>query len=307
MKDKIRSFAAWITPVFIGRFIYKLAFYILRLAVKFTSPQVEIWYRNSILFDNFRPFRSDLDLTILFPETMSIAEIRNILSRIRAFKSTIPFITEQNCYSADEIIDFKSVANPIEVKRDPYLEAHISRRPTREEQFVFLIRMFTYNYADLCRPVPIRVDKWRSYFDLAGLEVNEPITKNSLLRQILALEIEPEKLEDTFGLVCRYLDSESSGWGRGAAFSNPVLCALFPHQLCHHNNFQPGRDLQRLTWAQLNWEAWGLMSQWRHGAIDRPLAENFINHLSVLVSNFPDYPALSKFEITREKLRSCVL
>ena len=134
------------TPSFLCSAPYILAFHFIKPFFK--SSNVNIWYRNSLYFNNITPGLSDIDLDLFFSQRTSLKTQKSLLQRFLILKHFIPLLSEVNIYAEDTINFIDDCINPLELQRDPQLIKIGNISPgisSKEEKLTYIIKML---YAD---------------------------------------------------------------------------------------------------------------------------------------------------------------
>lgn len=131
------------------KLIYYSCYYIYKIAVKISHPEVKyVWYRNSLCFDYWKFLKSDIDVTIVFERATKrlIEEISYTHSQFRRF---FPIIGEMVIFSEDHKQTILNCANTYELQRDPFLveKYSIERKGDYYEKIVFLHKFLVANWS----------------------------------------------------------------------------------------------------------------------------------------------------------------
>lgn len=254
------------------RFLLEVLFWgIATLIAILTGFQWHAWRRNSLAL-GYWDKQSDLDLTLYSTTQTQLPKSVVILWRLcRRFGEWAAFSSEDRRWV--------SVANPLELARDPRLMAEMGapgRIPTRPEAFVFWLRMVGLNIGSMQIDFPrivVRPRKWNFHQsqlqDALSLTVNSPFPR-SVEETGEALTPIPKRDwvdQKRFLLPHQWLGEVR---GSGSLVVEPLV--------------SPITSLNEVARAQVQWEVWGLLSQIR-------LANNQVaveEHLSNLAKIFPD-------------------
>ena len=243
----------------------------------FKSSKVNIWYRNSLYFNNITPGMSDIDTDLFFAKRTTLKTQKSILKRFLILKYFIPLFSEVNIYNEDTIDFINDCINPLELQRDPHLIEIINsqpRIPSNEEKLTYIIKML---YADknnlLFRP-KLRKKKW--YFHLKQLGIDEKVKPFDLdgilniLEKHLFVHFPQISIKKTLEQILKKKEMPSSF----SSFQEKKDCfLLFPNKLiphiifsnsCSHDFFSKlSKKEQTLYIEQLKWELWGLYTQYK--------------------------------------------
>lgn len=233
------------------RFLLEVLFWgIATLIAIVTGSQWRVWRRNSLVLDYWDK-QSDLDLTLYSTTQKQLPKSVLVLWRLcRRFGEWAAFSSEDRRWV--------SVANPLELARDPRLMAEMgapSRMPTRPEAFVFWLRMVGLNSGSMqidFSKILVRSRKWsfhRSQLHKAvGLTVNSPFPDYvEEMGEALAPIPKSDWLEQkSFLLPHQWLGEVRSS---DVPAVEPLVSSV--------------PDLNQVARAQVQWEVWGLLSQIR--------------------------------------------
>lgn len=140
-------------------YLYKKIFSLIKVL---TKEDIEVWYRNSLYFNNLSSYRSDIDLTVI---GSSHQQILRTINRIQFLKKLIPIIGEVNSYKEDMLSKVLLFANYYELGRDPILlgKATEEIEPSFAQKKVFLSRMTLSNEGNIKKGF-FDQKKWKFYF-----------------------------------------------------------------------------------------------------------------------------------------------
>jgi hypothetical protein len=231
------------------------------------------WPRHSYVFSDIVPGLSDLDFTLLFEDTPPKRGFQSLSQHARWFKKGLmPILGEFNIYTFRDVMDFIPLANPFELRRDPYLIEKTGFVPsggTLGEKIVFLLRGLQADKKNLFASTSaLREKKWRRAFSIAGLPQFENFGLAVLVHEVAKLireamvgvpnraplDVDPvgNTLEDT---ILHYLEHDDAlSTEVKMLFSNYFLWDV-------HEAIHVAHPLRDIVHAQLKWEAWGILSQ----------------------------------------------
>jgi len=202
---------------------------------------VELWYRNSLYFDNLSSYRSDIDLTLLAENDTQLVVA---IERLRILKTLIPIIGESNCYLQTDLNKLAPIANSFEISRDPILFSRLNTQLSKsnEEKIVFISRMLLANKHSYLKD-QFNSNKWSWYFTHIG-------------------ETEPKNFKD----ILDFLDKNNFDELESDSCLNPVpfiADALerraFPEYLKEVSKLSSKAKM--LLLYNLKWELFGVSSQ----------------------------------------------
>lgn len=312
VSERSRRVLSHLCPRFVGRILYGMVLGLFRAGIygrflfQGRKPIRGIWARNSFLTNDFRPFISDLDITILFSSDADPSDFRFVNRFFEKFSRRLPIISECNFYFDEGYRGLVDCLNPIERQRDPRLSVTLNREPAREcwqrrpvaaERTAFLLRMVVADSRRLREHPEMRKGKWRTHFEQCGRRSPEPFRLDTVLRAIFAGSAFDRET------VCREIAKFLDARDRGDRFEewtvNRSVIACLPHIFCHYDlrAFPLCAELAAIQEAQLRWEAWGLMSQWIHfsasGARQRQVFNDQIDRLRQLEGKYEFLSRLS--------------
>lgn len=300
-KGAARRASPWI-PRGLGRAPYQAALASVQSTASLPgmgAPQV--WPRHSYVLGTFKPLVSDLDLTLWYEKSPSVAELDRLNAALARLRSLFPMLGEVNSYTAEEAHAYASLLNRFELDRDPELASRLgedSLNPAeiRLQAGVFLIRMIDADVNNLLHHPSLRVAKWKEHLNQVEEATSHSLTAtlenapdDFLLSLLIRLAVDVlgfetrneeiaavEVLENYYrhvGAGCRLeeLAPSEMGW------------ALLPHRFRFSGDrIAPGLKgrLATIFAQQLGWEIWGLMSQYRNPC-DR---DGFVSHLHALAA-----------------------
>jgi hypothetical protein len=233
---------------------YDLSWFLLKLQA---GPNLRLWTRNSYHFKCHIPGLSDIDISVLSKETPEgFLLYRNVL------KLVFPWIGEVNWYPEMIAQDMCSLANKVEMSRDPVLTGLYLKEGAQAsdaEKFVFLLRMIDYDLACLRSNPAARVRKWAYHWSL--LKPNSSAEEKRKFCHVLsldniiefALEFVPAGKKELVHarLMDIFFDSGRCDW-------------LMPHKYLNLYDFDVSACetiYPEVTQAQIDWEFWGVCTQ----------------------------------------------
>lgn len=238
----------------------------------------DVWSRNSFKQGNYVFGVSDLDVTFYLNQKVFTSRdfwmIQNILTRT---KRLYPFLGEVNLYLADLAQEFSSSINYHERLRDPVLNIllpPIDPKNKLADDVTFLLRMLHSDRHKLLHYPHLRRKKWSMHLT-SVLEKEIPddsvINFDYVVEAILCHVTNDDQLKDKLRgplLMFKnplYNDDEIYFWGMPAFWK-----FLYPNRYLwferddQKEGWQDFLDagLFPITLRQIEWELWGLMSQY---------------------------------------------
>jgi len=244
-----------------GRVPYRIALFLVQNQVKSVCPGARVWARNSFLTDAFRPFKSDLDITIWLPSHTNDGIERELLRALRRIKRIFPALGEANVYCEEGFRRFIRFANQFELRRDPptCLRFQIPHLPVdiRNAQVsVYLLRMLESNLHLLRSGWDGQQVKWQYHLRQVQFEPESVLGNPDPIRGILncALGCSLATNKSIIEQVYSYLHGGEA---------SEIVQVLFPNRFCY---LELPRALlegqvRELFLAQTAWEIWGLYGQ----------------------------------------------
>jgi hypothetical protein len=234
-------------------------------------PDFQIWDRNSIRKGNFVFGVSDLDLTLLIGPGAKAEDLVLVLKMLIEHKLLYPFIGETNFFRLDVLPIFINSFNHFERLRDPSLDPYLFPAKNKNdlgiEKIAFLLRMIFSDHVKLAKSPGLRQRKWQNHlFDL-GLKSERFINWSKLIEVISeSSQIDIEVVRETL------LPLQSQDLTDEKIFSSEMSKYwkyFYPNK---HLWFHEGseQDLEenedsifgKICLKQIEWEMWGLMSQY---------------------------------------------
>jgi hypothetical protein len=296
LPKKCQDFLIRRTPNFLVRLLYGAVLWLFRFRVRrhFRSSKIEIWPRHSFVLGTFVPFVSDLDLTIFTPSDVSPVETQKIRDEIESISKIFPAFGEVNLYlEADQWLS-ADFMHRLELSRDPRFSKKItlddSSRNRKISSAIFLFRMLDSDWRNLKIRPQVRVKKWRAHLasiandygrDIGTVSKAAPpdlATLSSLLFEILDLDAETRL--DCENHLRQYFQLKEAGKTAWEVQYPQRMWALAPHVMIYGYD-QPSElsgTLAEFFIGQLNWEIWGLGTQYI--LTERKTA--FLDHLAKL-------------------------
>ncbi len=256
---------------------YEIAFQSVRRDFILHGLPCQLWTRNSYRHGNFVFGLSDLDLTLYIQrDHITKGEYRVIQAVLHHAKKMFPYLGETNLYLAPLAEQFSSSLNLHERQRDPQLDALLppsSSENRYADDIVFLIRMLHSDRLKLIHQPHLRQKKWRSHLWLTlGWKMeNELIDFNMVVEAILQRLDRPTKEKELVRGALYMLKNPL--FDEVAIYHwnmTPFWKFIFPHRYLwfERNDLEEGwdnflaADLLQITMRQIDWEIWGLMSQY---------------------------------------------
>ena len=195
----------------------------------------EFWYRNSLFFKKTSLGLSDIDLTFYFDKKPTAQRIKDLFFIRNILKFTMGRLGEFVLYTKDDLVYFSQFINAFERKRDPFFEIAVS--PSKAETYLFLMKTYQSDKANLNNYENLRINKWSYIFDLLGIK----------------LELNPHNLSDTIEKKLKnhhneYIDENH------IIFKKDLWIKY--QELSFDTNWQ-----KELVFEQVRWEIWGLYTQ----------------------------------------------
>ncbi len=249
------------------KLVYLIPYFILKFFIFFLSKRkISTDLRNSILFDYFEIFKSDLDISITtnanYPQKISIlAE--------KIFK-ILPYVKEVNHYY-EENLKFSVLLNYCEAIRSHAPIKEISGEMKKIECYIFLLRMLQSNLRHLEKSSLSNHTalKWNFYFNLANAPISELMETNDIITNIKNLY--PEYSQPLLNVMENLNDTKLTTREKfhKLVYKRESLI-LFPHiftsikfDLKFLNNNE-----ENIYITQLSWEIFGISTQIIHIAND---------------------------------------
>lgn len=242
-----------------------------KIRAQLAEYSCSVWARNSYIFGSFRPFQSDLDLTIFFEREILKEEWVVVRNRLNEVTRWAPWIVDINVYVVHDIPLFLGYANPFELKRDPELRCSIASLPRSEMGLTeralsaaFLMRNLDGELDNLTSRPDSRRSKWDKHFSAVEIASPKTLSVSSVIEAstgLLGLNT-----EESSHLVAFY-EKKAKGeyWTPSAESpeSLKVLTGFLPHAISHTSvqGMQVTGALREMMEAQLAWEIWGVYSR----------------------------------------------
>lgn len=265
--------------------LYKTIFYLSSILIKAknTNAIKNIWYRNSLKFNNIVFGKSDIDYTI---HLLANNDFKKIQAYFKKLKRIFPVMGEINAYADEDLINLEGYFNPYELARDPELtnvHPNLASAESKEAKIVFLIKMMRADRRNLTTKFNSRKKKWNFHFMQLGLG---PLP-DSLKEMLFAIE-------NKFNIPKKYLmlNLSNENYIPMTDYNDPQFLIYFPVDWLYHTllnlefekNLSIVRQLnfseQSILIYQFSWELMGLTGQYR--SIES--REQFLNHVQNMVS-----------------------
>lgn len=275
-------------PPRITRLPYDWCFRYLKRKLEKFHPR--LWGRNSYRSNNLVLFLSDLDLTLISDEPLSLAQLKPLKRILKKTKRYFPFLGELNIYDRKYFFQMHSFANPLELMRDPELISFfnlIFPKPSSLHKTAFLSQMFLFDRHQIYSQPNLRTKKWRHHFELIGSPL---LTQN--LNHSIFLEHFISCFDDQYfdqkrltAFFKNLLHEELS------ELNSQDLLQIYPQWWVSLNisDDQVMEDLEVLDLTEselsviaehLNWEIWGIYSQ----VSFEENTSDYLKHLSKLLT-----------------------
>ena len=300
-----------ITPKWIVAPFYRLSFFLLQKSVAICfkhDTENQLWIRHSFTGSHWRPFSSDIDLTLWTSLPPHSPVLQNWLGIYKKLKFFFPVLGELNIYWNNG--EFANWMNPYELKKDPALQAKI--KPivaTKEHLMVFILKTLESNSEELFgdrRLFVLRSDKWHYFNSLVGQDC--PI--NSLPEYYLHLiskysdeKLNSKDLRNYFSILAQ---------SQPPTLLSAVIKTSFFNKFCAHQEVSTFSDTEtlKLIGAVLQWEVWGLSTQLPFAFSNSKSIHQFVDHLSNLAketSTLPKFPNQTQIIQAIEKIKVYLL
>ncbi len=314
-----RLWLSRMTPQRVGRAVYFIIFTLLELGltVRFflagfyqlrNLPALgghdilRLWPRNSVLTSSFAPFLSDLDITIMFSDSATPEQIAITFDFLRRFTQVFKIVRECNSYSPNDCLNFSTCLNQFEAHRDPRLRDFVPEHTTsvdaeNGEKLAYLFRHIEANLVALAERPELQVKKWRLHLENCDLKLPTILTLPALVDQVLAQLLQEHPSREHFQNLMEYFRQRIAGTPHHLLTSNLTVIAFYPNSFCllDLSKIKLAPELRAVQLAQLRWETWGLMSQWRQYRWRGPNDQmSFRNHAANLKRSFSDLEYLEK-------------
>ncbi|CBW27897.1 hypothetical protein BMS_3140 [Halobacteriovorax marinus SJ] len=274
---------------------YSLCWIVTKTYLK--NNQVELWPRNSYVSKRIVAALSDLDLTIIVSKG-GLEE--KVIRKYNHLKIIFPFLGEINMYPAKEVQDFIPIANKYELERDPRLckDYGISKEENIYEKIVFLCKLIESDQENLKNNPLYRKKKWEKH--LTDLGLSSEIDFESLIQllnsQCSEIGIDASNFLNHYYQENRTQKTSCDNFYRECKnikeyillypfrwIGSSLTCESFFHDIELIKSFTK-HELSLLE-AQLNWEIWGLFSQYLHNLHKATLHTHLENIRQVMDTN----------------------
>lgn len=266
---------------------YKIIFHLTEIILKAnnTIGISEIWYRNSLKFNNIVFGKSDIDFTILL---RSDAYYKKTQSQFRFLKKIFPILGEVNTYAPADLENLQGFFNYFELERDPELRDRfpkLSGAKNTASALVFILKMMRADKKNLAQSFSSRKKKWIFHFKQIGIQ---EFPEN--LGEFLNI------LTEHFNIPLSYLKLNLSvePYIPLKDYADPQFLVYYPVDWLYHNllNLKFNNNLsmlnslpvegQELLISQLSWELMGLTAQYRNIMNQKQFGEHIDNMIVVL-------------------------
>ena len=258
----------------IGKIPYAIFLFVLQRVIAFQfKAKPAVWPRNSYLTNAFRPFFSDLDLTIWFQSAPSVAELQRLRALLVFAKKIFPALGETNAYDDRRAVELASWSNRFEIERDPETYRRLSKlerlTTERAQRTAFLLRMLESDAKNLAFRPQQRWPKWRRHFEAVGIVVSrEHFDRTEAIALIAKLALEwtaaetpPTFYQATYESTVNYIKTVAGG--APSLQGDAWAAMIFPHRFCFRE--PPVAEMSsvflEICVAQTAWEVWGLATQ----------------------------------------------
>ena len=305
-------------PNFIQKLPYDIAKNIVSLTLSNSTTQ--IWPRNSYVFNNIVCALSDLDFTIVI-EDISEADIP--VRKYKRLKKIFPFLGEINLYFKKELNSFSTITNYYEISRDPRLKKTLPTPADSSniyQEIVFLCKTIESDQKNLRNIPHHRVKKWTHHLKLINQksEVSLEELLSLLAKRCNELEISPTEFLKDFYKLDRTIKKNCDDFYRENSdkknyillypfrwIGSSLTCDSFFHDIEELKTFTD--EQLKLLEAQIEWEIWGLYSQYIHNLRQATLHTHLENikqmmQTSIYLQESSVYDLLNKLISLHENL-----
>lgn len=246
-----------------NKLFYLLPYWSLKHFLEVLSRmQISISTRNSILFNYFKLFKSDLDLTITssskYPNAYAIIADRTL--------RYLPYVKEINQHY-EENLKFVELINPFEAYRQKILTPKKSNNIDSIESYVFLLRMLQGNSNKLLfkQLDQHSIEKWNFYFAIT-LKNKINISENRNIVDLITKIYPP--FSNQLSTILEVLNQSNLTTREKfhAFIFKREAKILFPHiftSIAFDFNFD-NEDEEMIYISQMAWEVFGLSTQILH-------------------------------------------
>ena len=278
----------------------------------FSHFDLEIWSRNGHALKTLTPGASDLDLTV-FSKSIDDKRYQDFIRLYSKLKYFLPFLGEVNWIENDEVESFKIYLNPLEAQRDPILREHLNfnRHATFEEKICFFLRCLASDTYGIRTDFSSRRRKWnRHLLDLGFSEYcnkfDTPSEIFEFCEERLLVSNLPSYQKGFLGKQIQNHYQDINAWNRFYSTA-PVrdFLMLAPNRwlgaTLHHGKMEEDLSLiqnfslteRNLLKAQIEWEIWGLFTQY-HQIKDKQGLIRHMENFNLLARELSDFPELSE-------------
>lgn len=277
--------------VALGRLPYTATLKALQSAARVLPGSPTLWARNSYLSDAFTPGRSDLDITVHYETEPSKSALGYLKAALRIARSCFPALGECNVYVRAEALRLRTLANELELARDPILKTLLggtgSNLDSEAGACVFLLRMLEADLANLMIRPEKRARKWERHFAEIAPKRGSPGSISMRSITATAVSLLGMSAEDDAQATAELIDYFEARTERRALHELPRtrwVRALLPHRTCFDLQVEKpllGKPLDA-SLGQIAWEVWGLSSQYRLSTDRQGIAEH-LGRLEILI------------------------
>ncbi|MEK6577973.1 MAG: hypothetical protein AABZ55_01990, partial [Bdellovibrionota bacterium] len=280
------------------------------------SDRPMIWARNSMALGTADPGFSDIDLTVFFknePKPETLQRLKRLLALDK--RTLFPMLGESNVYSNKDFSMIEEIINPWELDRDPTFRTILGNkaemRRTRGHAAVFLFRMLEADFKNLKSNPHRRIRKWEhhlnavrnalgGYDDLDFLkDPDQSAISGGILKYILVLIglTSGTAALDAWGDLSAYLEMQHSAidvWKISHILKRqPAWWALASAHFSFIVDQPPPLNpaLTQTFQAQLEWEAFGVFSQFRLSSSRIEMIRH-LEQLSLWLGSVPNQSSL---------------
>lgn len=281
-----------ILPYRISSLPYDYALQIVRSSFK--DFDVQIWSRNGHALKTLTPGASDLDITVY---SYSDLDINKFIDRYGNLKLYLPFLGEINWIDSRYVNNFRSYLNPMEANRDEVLKTmiHFEKDVSLSDKTTFFLRCLASDTYGIRENFNARKRKWnRHMLDLGinpiGENIDSPMDIFEYCNHRLVQESIGGSPQNFLTKLIEQKDNDINAWNRFySKVKKKDFILMAPNHWIgaslHHKSFE--EDIKVLSnfsacendllISQLEWEIWGLFTQYLYISEKENLISHFKN------------------------------
>lgn len=248
-----------------------------------SSEDALVHARHSFYFKKIKLLKSDIDLTFILKQQLEKKDRDHFKLKLKRVKMLIPLMGESNFIDIPNVPYLISLANPIEIKRDPILLKKINylKNETESEKIIFLLKLFKSDIRNLSQGLSSRFGKIS--YSIGLLNPKREITKRDLQSHDHFFTFLSENFIDSEHLyflenIFKKLKNELVVDHYFNAMWNMKRDDLVLFQEMSDSLSDP---LRKLIINNIRWELWGIYTQ-------LPVIEDYtmaLNHVLIFVEN----------------------